>query len=213
MKRRVKLGDIEFTVVESEKPSDVVTITDNSVETGQDVSDHVKRESSIIEIQGQMMGNDAAEKLNKLQVYQREGKLLTYIGRNIYTNMAIQTFDRDHGVGNRYGFSFNITLKQVRIATAKEVEIKVANPVTKKPSKKTKAKVKKKTNNGKQQPKKKAVSQSSTSKPSQYIAPTQVSSYLKIEQKKSPVEKMNSIATSFGVPPRPKKTQGGRGKF
>lgn len=153
MQRRAKLGDIEFSVVEDEKPRDLVTITDNSVENGQDVSDHVKQESSIIDLKGQMIGYDASKKLQQLKKYQREGKLLNYIGRNIYNNMGILTIDRDHGKQISNGFEFNITLKQVRIATAKTVEIKVVNPVTKVASPKVNTKVKRKTNNGKQQSK------------------------------------------------------------
>lgn len=153
MGRRVKLGDVEFSVVEDEKPRDIVTITDNSVENGQDVSDHVKQESSIIDLTGQMIGDDASKKLQQLKKYQREGKLLNYIGRNIYNNMGILTIDRDHGKQISNGFEFNITLKQVRIATAKTVEIKVVNPVTKVASPKVNTKVKRKTNNGKQQSK------------------------------------------------------------
>lgn len=158
MVRRVKLGDIEFSVVEEEKPRDMVTITDNPVESGQDVSDHVKQEPSIIDITGIMVGNDAASKLSKLKKYQKEGKLLPYIGRNHYANMAIETIDRSHSRGVKNGFEFNISLKSVRIATAKTVEIAVVSPVTKKASPKLNTKVKPKTNNGKQQPKTKASS-------------------------------------------------------
>lgn len=157
MQRRAKLGDIEFTIIEDEKPRDVVVITDNSVENGQDISDHVKQNPSIIDLYGQMIGIDAAAKLNTLKKYQREGKLLTYIGRSIYDNMAIQSIDRSHGKNIRNGFSFNITLKQVRIATAKEVVINIVSPDTMKESKQTNTQVKPKTNNGKQQPHEKKV--------------------------------------------------------
>ena len=157
MEKRVKLGDIEFSVVEEEKPRDTVTITDHPVEKGQDVSDHVKQESSIIDILGIIVGDDAAEKLNKLQKYQKEGKLLSYVGRNVYSNMAIQTLDRNHGKDVRNGFAYNITLKQVRLSTAKEVELQVVSPVTKQPTPQVKTQVKKVTNNGKQQPKEKKV--------------------------------------------------------
>jgi len=147
--RRVKLGDVEFDVIESENPKDSATVTDKPVESGQDISDHVKQNSSIINIRGQMT-EDAADKLQILKRYQKDGKLLKYVGRNIYSNMVIEEIDREHGADNRNGFQFNIKLKQVRVATAKEVEIKVANPSTKK-------KVKKTTNKGKQQPKTKKV--------------------------------------------------------
>ena len=148
--RRVKLGDVEFDVIESENPKDSVTVTDKPVESGQDVSDHVKQNSSIINIRGQMT-EDAADKLQILKRYQKDGELLKYVGRNIYSNMVIEELDREHGVTNRNGFQFSIKLKQVRIATAKEIEIKMANP-------KAATKVKPVTNKGKQQPKKKYVS-------------------------------------------------------
>lgn len=106
------------------------------------------------------MTEDAADKLQILKRYQKDGELLKYVGRNIYSNMVIEELDRDHGVTNRNGFQFNIKLKQVRIATAKEVEIKVANPNTGKQDKKTVTKVKPKTNKGKQQPKTKHVTKS-----------------------------------------------------
>lgn len=158
MKRRAKLGDIEFTVIEDENPTDSVEITDNPVENGQDVSDHVKQEASIINIQGQMIGDDAADKLRMLREHMNNGELLTYVGRNIYSNMAIKNINRNHGVQIRNGFAFNITLKQVRIANSKEVDIKVNL------SKKAATKVKSKTNNGKQQPKKKTTSSSEKAK-------------------------------------------------
>ena len=124
--RRVKLGDIEFDVIESENPNDSVEVTDKPVESGQDVSDHVKQNPSMLSIKGRMT-EDAAHKLQRLRQYQRDGALLTYIGRNIYSNMVIVDLDREHGASNRLGFDFNITLKEVRIAVPKEVAIQVAD--------------------------------------------------------------------------------------
>ena len=152
--RRVKLGDIEFDVIESENPKDSVIVTDKPVESGQDVSDHIKQSPSIINIRGQMT-EDAADKLQVLKKYQKEGTLLKYVGRNVYSNMVIEEIDREHGIRNRLGFQFNIKLKQVRIATAKEVEINMA-------SAKDATKVKPVTNKGKQQPKQKRLADNQT---------------------------------------------------
>lgn len=152
--RRVKLGDVEFDVVEDENPKDSATVTDKPVESGQDVSDHAKLNPSIINIRGQMT-EDAAEKLQVLKKYLRERTLLKYVGRNAYDNVVIEDLDRVHGVKNRQGFQFNIRLKQVRIATAKEVEINIASP-------KDATKVKPVTNKGKQQPKQKRVADNQT---------------------------------------------------
>lgn len=152
--RRVKLGDIEFDVIESENPKDSATITDKPVESGQNVSDHVKQNPSIINLKGQMT-EDAADKLQVLKKYQKEGTLLKYVGRNVYPNMVIEEIDREHSARNRLGFQFNIKLKQVRIATAKEVEINMASP-------KDATKVKPVTNKGKQQPKQKRLADNQT---------------------------------------------------
>ena len=152
--RRVKLGDVEFDVIESENPKDSVTVTDKPVESGQDVSDHIKQNPSIINLKGQMT-EDAADKLQVLKKYQKEGTLLKYVGRNVYPNMVIEEIDREHGTRNRLGFQFNIKLKQVRIATAKEVEINMA-------SAKDATKVKPVTNKGKQQPKQKRLADNQT---------------------------------------------------
>lgn len=155
----VKLGDVAFSVVDSENPVDSVSVTDNAVEDGQDVSDHVKQEPSIINVQGHMTGDDAAEKLAALKKSQKDGELLRYVGRNGYGNMVIESLDRQHGVDNKFGFGFNLTLKQVRIATAKEAEIDAGDPVTKSKTGKVKAKTKTPTNKGRQQPKAKQVAE------------------------------------------------------
>lgn len=158
MKRLAKLGDVEITVVEDENPIDSVTITNNSVESGQDVSDHIKQEPSIINITGVFTGDDAAKKLEKLKRYMYEGKLLHYICRNSYKSMAIESINRNHNGTIANGFRYNIVLKRVRIATAKEVELNIVDPSTGKASPKLTAKVKPITNHGKQQVQKKTTS-------------------------------------------------------
>lgn len=149
--QRVKLGDIVIDVVTSENPRDSVTVTSRPVEAGVDIADHAKQQPSILDISGQIMGEDASDRLQILKKYQKDSVLLKYIGRNIYNNMILVDLDRSHSVTNAKGFGFNMTLKQVKIATAKEIQINVVSPKTKKVSKKTNTQVKKKTNNGKQQ--------------------------------------------------------------
>lgn len=146
---RVRIGSVELDVTTSENPKDSVTVTDKPVEDSQDVSDHVKKNPSIINLRGQIT-EDAAEKLQQLQKYQRDGELVKYIGRNAYNNMVVEDIDRDHGVRNRLGFEFNIRLKQVRIATAQEIQMQVASNI--------RPQVKPVTNKGKLQPRdKKAI--------------------------------------------------------
>jgi len=122
MKRAI-LGDVEFSVVEQDDISISAEITDKSVESGQDVSDHVKPKPDILSIKGIIVGPDASKKWETLKQYNRTGELLTYINRVIYGNMAIQDFHPVHGKDIANGYKFSMTLKQVRIAEPREIVI------------------------------------------------------------------------------------------
>lgn len=150
---KAKIGDIEINVISSEVVNHAAETTDHAVEKGTDISDHTKAKLPTIEIVGAVMGDDASSKLEKLKKYQKEGKLVSFISRNHYNDMFILDIQTNHAAKIRNGFEFSITLKQLRIATAKEVIIEVVNPVTKVADVKTTTKVKAKVNNGKQQPK------------------------------------------------------------
>lgn len=154
-KIKVNLGGVEFDVVSNENPVDSATVTDNPVESGQDVSDHIKDNPSTIDITGVFVKEDAPQKLQALKQLMADKEPVLYQGRNAYNNMVITSISRNHNASNILGFAFDISLKQVRIANLKTVDIKVVSPNTKKPSKKTNTKVKKTSNKGKQQTKSK----------------------------------------------------------
>lgn len=158
---RATLGSVEFDVVENENISETSESTDHSVEQGQDVSDHVKHNPSILTITGVFVGKESPRKLQQLRKHRQDRDLLTYSGRNIFSNVVITGIDRNHNASNKYGLAFDITLKRIRITQAKNVSIKVANPKTKKVNAKTATKVKTVTNKGKQQPKTKVTTRSS----------------------------------------------------
>lgn len=156
---RATLGNVEFDVVENENILETSESTDHSVEQGQDVSDHVKHNPPILTITGVFVGKESSRKLQQLRKHRQDRDLLTYTGRNIFSNVVITAIDRNHNASNKYGLAFDITLKRIRITQAKNVSIKVANPKTKKVNAKTTTKVKKVSNKGKQQPKTKVTTQ------------------------------------------------------
>lgn len=125
---RVKLGDVEFSVVTFENAIDSARVTSHQVESGQSVSDHVEQLPYIINIRGQMVGEKAFPNLQLLRKYQKAGQPLQYIGRNSDKNMIIVEMDKEHGLENRTGFQFDITLQQVRIAAAKTFELTIVEP-------------------------------------------------------------------------------------
>lgn len=151
---RAKIGDVEISVVSSERPRHSAESTDKPLEKGQDVSDHTKIRPPTVDIIGAVVGDDASDKLQKLRKYQKEGTLVKYIHRNAYDNIFITDIATTHDVKIRNGYEFNISLKQLRIVAAKEVEIKISSAG----GNKAKTQVKPKTNNGLQQPQEKPVS-------------------------------------------------------
>lgn len=158
---RAKLGDVELNIVSSERLNHAAETSDKPVESGQDIVDHTKTKAPIIELVGAVMGDGASQKLEQLKKYQREGKLVKYIHRNEYHEMFILDIGTRHEVHIRDGYEFNITLKQIKIAKAKSIELNVVNPVTKTASPKTQASVKPVTNKGRQQPQTKPVTKTS----------------------------------------------------
>lgn len=123
-----KLGDVEISVVFSDEPAHEVEVTERPVERGQDISDHVKKRPDIITISGVIVGDDAASKLNKLKEYQSKGQILTYINRIWYDNLVIESLNTRHGPSVANGFEFDMVLKRVRVATAKEVVLTSLSP-------------------------------------------------------------------------------------
>ena len=129
---RAMLGEIELNVVESENPEQSNEITDNPVEDGVNISDHVRPGPMSFSITGTVTGDDAGQKVEMLRQYANSGQLLRYVGRNVFENMEIETLSTTHDVEVRNGFKFDISLKQVRIAVKKETQYTGPDPITKK---------------------------------------------------------------------------------
>jgi len=127
---RAMLGEVELNVVESEKPDYSNDITDNPVESGVAVSDHVRPKPLSFTISGTVAGADAGAKVETLRQYSVTGQLLRYVGRNIFENMVIETLSTTHDVEVKKGFKFEIDLKQVRIAEKREIQYTGTDPVT-----------------------------------------------------------------------------------
>lgn len=146
-RRRATLGALTLDIVEYESIREDNIITDHPVEEGENVSDHARNEPTYIYIGG-VMTEEAANKLQQLKQYRKDRTLLTYTGRNIYNNLVIERFGREHGKENRYGYSFNMTLKRIRISKAKREALP---------------------NRGKQQPKNKTVPKATAAKVTEVV--------------------------------------------
>ncbi len=168
--KRAMLGDVALSVVESENPEYSNEITSNSVELGTDIADHVRQNPISFSISGVVTGENAAEAIARLRKYRNDGTVLRYIGRNVVDNLVIEKLSTTHDNSIRNGFTFDISLKHVRIAKGQQMEIELPNPVKAPPPLKAATK-----NNGFQYP---------YQEPPQYDSMDQYYEYLKKEQKK-----------------------------
>lgn len=124
MANKVLLGDIEIDVVTSEKPEYTNLITEKPVERGQDIADHARNLPLRFSFTGVVTGDrdsDAKAKYEKLIEYRNNRDLLDFAGRNLLSNMMIESLSPEFTKTNAKGFSFSCTLKQVRIAVAEMV--------------------------------------------------------------------------------------------
>lgn len=114
--KKCKLGDVIFTVTTDESITMSNDITDKAIEGGT-VSDHVINKPMTMSINGIIVGDDAAEKLQTLRDYLKNGDLLRYVGMDTATNMLIETLTTNRSVSIKGGVSFSLSLKEIRIAT------------------------------------------------------------------------------------------------
>lgn len=153
-KKRIKLGDIFMDAVVDENPNMTADVTNKAVEKGQDISDHMKQNPYTLKISGSIV-KESAEKLELLRSYQRDAKLIKYVGRGVYTDVVLLSIDTKHNSNNATGFDYDLSLQHVRIARPETFEVKVKDPVKKEKDPKTATKVKAKTNAGRKQVKEK----------------------------------------------------------
>ena len=134
-REKITLGSIDIDIVANESVSEAVDITQYPVEKGVDITDHAKDKPTMFTITGVFVHEDAPTKLQQLTKYRKDKTLLRYQGRNIVNNLIIARVERNHNYTNLYGFAYDITLQQIRIAELQKVNVKVAQK-TKKVTKK-----------------------------------------------------------------------------
>ena len=105
-------------VVNSEAVSRQSTITDNPVEGGGNIQDHVFCQPLTIQLQGTAI--NGADTIAALSAMWKKGDILTYTGRNRISNLVIQNLQSTHDPSNRNGFTFSATLKQITIGSSED---------------------------------------------------------------------------------------------
>lgn len=117
-----KCGTVRFTpdmgTVNKEMVNRSSAVTDNPVESGENISDHVFRQPRTIQLAGTVV--DGAQAIAILDAMWKSGDVLAYTGRNRIENLVIQQLQSTHDAKNRKGFTFTATLKQIAVGSAED---------------------------------------------------------------------------------------------
>ena len=138
-----KLGDLHFSVVEDEDTSFKNAASNYPLENGATVTDFVQNQPTTLDIEGVIVGDDAADRYQVLRRYALQKPALKFTGRVIMTNAVIIKFSRNANSEIANGFSFDITLQEMKYAKSEIVTIDVRNlkiPDIEKPKTKEKKK-------------------------------------------------------------------------
>ena len=137
-----------YIFVKDEDVQRGVTVSEHPVETGLKITDNVKREPITIRVNGEIVGANAAATLSAITTLHQKGKYVKYVGRNVINNAIIVSFNSSHPNTIQGGCSFDMEIREIRIAkspyTGKSKKTKGGTKQTTKKSKKPKTyKVKK----------------------------------------------------------------------
>ena len=116
-----RLGDLDIFVTE-ENPSFGNYMTDQPIEDGTEITDHVRNEPNTLQVRGKVTGEDAGERFNQLREMRRERQPHLYVGRNYINRMVIEGLDTEHDNNIANGFRFTLRLKQVTISKPSPVK-------------------------------------------------------------------------------------------
>ncbi|MEK5278761.1 phage baseplate protein [Paenibacillus sp. FSL E2-0177] len=152
------LIDGKYITVENESPSFPVTVTEQPVEKGINLIDHVQAQARTLSLTGVIVGTDAAKTRAYIIAAKDKGTIINYVGRNQFKGL-ITDFSTGHDYTTADGFTFTMELREIKIATSSYVETlpppikaqvtKIVNSGTKQTQEKKTAKTttKKKSNN------------------------------------------------------------------
>ena len=127
---RAFIGGVQLDIVESEQPQYTAEVTEKPVESGQAITDHVRKRPNNVIIVARLVGDDWESRKARLESAQDRALLLTYNGKTRLDNAVIESMfvANDRMIAN--GTRITITMRQVRIAEAREEITQAPDPVT-----------------------------------------------------------------------------------
>lgn len=93
-----------------------VSISDHPVEEGMVITDNVKRDPLELRVSGKLVGANAETTKTCLEALQKNGSYVKYIGKEILSSAVIVSFDTSRDVEMDGGMSFDMTIREIRVA-------------------------------------------------------------------------------------------------
>lgn len=123
----VKINDVYMTCTEEETITYDSNVTDNAVEDGSDIADHIQPKPPEIHITGVQIGLNGFPKddLNKLLSYRDNAETVDYYGTSSFNNCAITSLQQKQSADVGNGFSFDITMKVINVVSSQYTVINV----------------------------------------------------------------------------------------
>lgn len=127
---KARLGDVEFDVVRDESPDHQAEVSENAVEDGHEIADHVKQRPLSLSITSVLTGSGWEERRQRLLEMMQSKELLRYVGREIHENMVIEKLAPSYSKQIANGVVLSITLRQVEVARVEIRDLYEPDPVT-----------------------------------------------------------------------------------
>ncbi|MDH6370548.1 hypothetical protein M2444_002328 [Paenibacillus sp. PastF-3] len=115
------LIDGKYITVENESPFFPITVTEQPVEKGVNLIDHVQAQARTLSLTGVIVGTDAAKTRAYIIAAKDKGMIINYVGRNQFKGL-ITDFSTGHDYTTADGFTFSMELREIKIATSSYVE-------------------------------------------------------------------------------------------
>jgi hypothetical protein len=104
-----------YVLVESESTPYEAEVTEQPVEAGINLTDHVQRKARSLSLSGVISGAEASKIKAYLASAAEKGKLVKYAGRVTFSGV-ITAFSTTHDNKIADGFTFTLDLREIRIA-------------------------------------------------------------------------------------------------
>lgn len=105
-----------YLFVKTETPTSEIETVAHPVESGINITDHVRKKPDEISLEGEIVGENAKDILEQIKQINQTGVVVTYVGVNYFKNGQIMNFETEHNNEIAGGCTFTMTIREVRFA-------------------------------------------------------------------------------------------------